>query len=127
LTVIAERFFLSKVEPAIRALGWDAVIPDYEGDVQSQIASSQPIGIVLDLENEAIDTLDLAQCLRGDPALNELPVLGYASHERPDLLEQGREIGIQVVPRSTFAGNLVRVLMDLVGQPLDHEGEGGTV
>jgi len=113
--VIGEKFFLGKVEPAILALGWEAFVPDFEKNILEQIIANPGSGAVIDLEEDSVDILSLLKDLQTSEATKNLPLLCYCSHELEDLIESAEAIGIKVVPRSVFAANLVRMLMELVG------------
>lgn len=125
-TVISEKFFLDKVEPAIQALGWQPLAPDWEQGILAQISANPGLGVVLDLEEDTVDTLALVKELQDNPQTAAIPILGYSSHEREDLIEAATAAGITVVQRSIFAANLVRVLMDLVGYDPNADRNGGT-
>jgi|TARA_B100000959_G_scaffold88553_4_gene93961 CheY-like chemotaxis protein len=123
--LLSEKFFIGKIDPAIQALGWEGRVPDWDGDLLGQLTAPGSIGAVLDLEDENRDNLLLAKELRENKLTANLPILAYSSHEREDLLDAAREIGVTVVIRSTFAANLVRVLMELVGMSTQQEpGDG---
>ncbi|PCH78974.1 MAG: hypothetical protein COB96_04840 [Planctomycetota bacterium] len=124
-TLISEKFFLDKVEPAIQALGWQPVAPDWEQAILPQIAANPGLGVVLDLEEDTVDMLVLIKELQENHQTAAIPILGYSSHEREDLIEAATAAGITVVQRSIFAANLVRVLMELVGYDPIADRNGG--
>jgi len=111
--LISEPFFWDKVKGTLLALGREPRQPDWERPVLEQLLAEPGAGLVVDLECERIAALTLLQRLRRDPASRGLPILAYCSHLRRDLIHGARRMGLEVVPRSTFAANLVRLLQDL--------------
>ncbi|HEX9793709.1 MAG TPA: hypothetical protein VGC54_06960 [Planctomycetota bacterium] len=111
--LVAERFFWDKVEGTLRALEQRPVRPDWATEVFQQMLEAEPAGMVADLENDRVDVLTLIAQMRQNDAMRELPILAYCSHQCHDLIEAADGLGAHVVPRSTFAANLVRLLMDL--------------
>ncbi|MDP6849773.1 MAG: hypothetical protein QGH51_01705 [Planctomycetota bacterium] len=123
--LLSEKFFLGKIEPAIQALGWEARTPNWDGDLLEQLSVAGSMGVILDLEREGSDNLLLAKDLMENKPTADLPILAYGSHEKVELLEAARALGLTVVIRSEFAANLVRVLMELVGMSGQQEpGDG---
>lgn len=113
--LVSDAFFWDKVEGTLRALEKNPRSPEWEEDVFGQVAHEPGVGIVVDLEDEKFEALAVLQQVRDDPRTQGLPILAYCSHLRLDLIDAAEGLGAQVVPRSTFAANLVRLLMDLAG------------
>ena len=113
--LVSDPFFWEKVEGTLRALEKRPLSPDWERDVFEQVVVDPGVGMVLDLEDDRFDALGLLRKLHAHDSTQGVPVLAYCSHLRHDLIQAARELGAEVVPRSTFAANLVRLLMDLAG------------
>lgn len=111
--LVSEAFFLDKLEGTLTALGRQPIVPDWGKDLQEQVLAEPAMAIVIDLENEEVEMLSILQKFRAHPQIREIPTLAYCSHGRNDLVQQVEQMGVQVVLRSTFAANLVRLLMDL--------------
>jgi len=120
LVLISEDFFWEKVEGTLRALARRPVRPEPGSSaarLRESLAEMRPVALVADLEDEDLPVLEILAVLREEEAGGGLPVLGYCSHQRRDLQQAAEGLGAQVVPRSTFAANLVRLLMELTGGP----------
>ena len=78
----------------------------------------------MDLENEAIQALDIVQTLL-EQGEGGIPVLAYASYDREDLLRAAEELGAMTVARSTFASSLVRLLQELTAEDEDEQPAAG--
>lgn len=122
--LVEEDFFWEKVDSTLRALAMDPFTPDWQGDVLGQLCSKEATAAVIDLENEAIQSLELVQALR-DGEDGGLPVLAYASYDREDLLREAEALGAMTVARSTFASSLVRLLQELTAEDEDAAPSGG--
>ncbi len=119
--LIHEDFFLDKVDAAVRALEKEPVVPVWEEDVLEQVLRLPEVEMVLDLECEALEVVPLLERLRADERGAGMAVLGYCSHSSKDLIEKAQALGVDVVARSTFAANLVRLLQQLFRGGLDPE------
>lgn len=110
--LVEEDFFWEKVDSTLRALAKEPFTPDWQGDVLGQLHAADATAAVVDLENEAIQALEVVRMLR-ESGEGGLPVLAYASYDREDLLREAEELGAMTVARSTFASSLVRLLQEL--------------
>lgn len=118
--LVEEDFFWEKVDSTLRALAKDPFTPDWQGDVAAQLRAVNGTAAVIDLENEAVQPLDIVRGLRDEKGGHAaLPVLAYASYDREDLLREAEAMGARTVARSTFASSLVRLLQELTAEDED--------
>ena len=111
--LISEKFFWSKVEGALMGLERTPRLPDWESDVKAQILANPGVALVADLEEERLDVLGLIAELRCQPGFEEIPILGYCSHDQTELHLAAAGLGVEVIKRSTFAASLVHALGEL--------------
>lgn len=116
--LVEEDFFWEKVDSTLRALAKEPFTPDWQGDVLKQLQAAEATAAVVDLENEAIQALEVVRLLR-ESGEGSIPVLAYASYDREDLLREAEELGALTVARSTFASSLVRLLQELTADDED--------
>lgn len=94
-------------------------LPDWEQeDLESLLETLlvvPAVGAVVDLEEDSFDMVGLIRGLRADDRFGDLPVLAYCSHENTELVAEAEALGAQTVARSTFAADLARILMALLG------------
>ena len=121
--LISENFFWSKVEGALMGLERTPRLPDWEDDVKAQILANPGVALVADLEEERLDVLGLIAELRCQPGFEEMPMLGYCSHDQTELHLAAAGLGVEVIPRSTFAAALVRALGELKAAEVDNTEE----
>ena len=108
--LVSEDFFWERIVGTLRALRKDPVTPNWETDVFEQIASQPALGMVLALEDGAINGLSILRKVLKDKRTRGWTLVVYCSHEAKELQAAATALGLMVVPRSTFAGNLVKIL-----------------
>ncbi len=108
--LVSEDFFWERIVGTLRALRKDPFTPDWQGDVFEQIASRPALGLVLDLEDGSCNGLSLLRKVLKDKRTRSWTLVVYCSHEAKELQAAATALGLMVVPRSTFAGNLVKIL-----------------
>jgi hypothetical protein len=108
--LVSEDFFWERIVGTLRALRKDPVTPQWEGDIFEQIASMPALGMVLDLEDGAFNGLSILRKVLKDKRTRGWTLVVYCSHEAKELQAAATALGLMVVPRSTFAGNLVKIL-----------------
>jgi len=111
--LVSEDFFRNRICTTLIAVGHQATVLELGvdlADFQEQILQATTLGLVIDLEEEGFDALALLSALMADARTAQWIFMAYCSYDRKDLLEAAAEIGVEVVLRSTFASNLVRLL-----------------
>ena len=108
--LVSEDFFWERIVGTLRALRKEPVTPNWEQDVFEQIASRPALGLVLDLEDGAFNGLSVLKKVLKDKRTRGWTLVVYCSHEAKELQAAATALGLMVVPRSTFAGNLVKIL-----------------
>ena len=123
--LVSEAFFRSRIVDTLNALVLSPVVADFTPPVVEDdegppfdhlaalaetIAGMPAAGAVVDLEEERIDVLELLVALRADARTADWHWLCYCSHESEELVAAAARLGLEAVPRSTFASSLVRML-----------------
>jgi CheY-like chemotaxis protein len=79
--------------------------------VVSKARETKPGLIVVDLHNQRIDPVALAQALKSDKELSNIKLLGFFSHVQTELKKNALSAGFdEVIPRSVFARDLEELL-----------------
>jgi CheY-like chemotaxis protein len=111
LAAVEDMFFASKIRATAEALG---VNIKFHRRVESLVAAAgeqSPDLILVDLHNEKLDAVELAQQLKSNESLRTIPLLGFFSHVQTDLQRRAVEAGFdQVIPRSVFSRDLAAIL-----------------
>jgi len=113
VVLVSEDFFRNRICTTLNAVGHDAVVLEVGedmGDYQERILEATTLGLVIDLEEEDFDALAVLPVLLADPRSDNWTFMAFCSHEKEELIAGATALGVEVVPRSTFASNLVRLL-----------------
>jgi CheY-like chemotaxis protein len=111
LVLVTETFFRDRIETTLRAVGREPVLVDPAAeDMLEKVLASGALGLVIDLEDESCDAPTVLEALRADERTASWHFVGFSAHEDDDLMARGAAAGVEVVPRSTFAANLVRLM-----------------
>jgi CheY-like chemotaxis protein len=117
LGVLTDLMFIVKIQDAARRAGLEPVFVKTEQDAL-RLARERPALIVLDLNTNAIEPLRLIEQLKSDPALQDIPVVGFVSHVQANLKQAAGERGCDLVmARSAFSQNLPTVLAKYAATP----------
>ena len=111
--LVSEAFFQSRIVDTLNALVLAPRLADMtlEDDAFLEaVAGVAAQGVVVDLEEEERDLLPLLARLKEDPRTASWHWLCYCSYEREELVSDAARLGLDAVPRSTFASSLVRLL-----------------
>ena len=111
ISVVDDMFFASKIRAVAEAAGVEISFPRSQEAVVSKARETKPRLIVVDLHNQRIDPMALAQTLKADDELRQIRLLGFFSHVQTELQRNALAAGFdQVIPRSVFARDLAKIL-----------------
>lgn len=107
---VSDLIFASRIQAAVRALGFEALDADTPAALRAALASA-PEGTVVDLQDAAFDALDAVQ----QAAAAGSRVLAFGRHTEPGILRDARQAGAtQAVSRSELVEELPALLQSLV-------------
>lgn len=112
VVLVTEDFFSDRISTTLTALGRDAVRPRLDENLLETVLATDCLGVVVDLEDENFDALTLLQGLRESPKTADWTFLSFCSYDDEEQMAKATALGLSVVPRSTFALNLVRKLQE---------------
>ncbi len=76
-----------------------------------QVAQTNPLLIIIDLNTYALDPIEIIRTLKADPKTRNVSLLGYVSHVHGELKQQAHDAGCDMVmARSAFSQNLPMIL-----------------
>jgi PleD family two-component response regulator len=103
--------FTSKIRAAAGQLAAPVSFARSKADALSGMQANRPTLVILDLNNARIDPLGIVAAMKADPALADVPTIGYASHVQTDVIEAARRAGVgEVLARSAFTQKLPEIL-----------------
>ena len=120
--LIGEDFFRKRTFDAINALAINPMAFEFSDTLLDELVAAQPIGIVVDLEDESFSGLSVLAAIRATPELVDVPYIAYAAFDREDILVSAEALGINHVIRSVYAADLVKMIRDFVPD-LDEESD----
>jgi CheY-like chemotaxis protein len=110
VAVVSDLMFTVKIQEAAKRADVEAVFVKSENEAVAE-AKQNPAVIILDLNNSAVNALDVIAKLKNDEATSKVKLLGFVSHVQADLKEAAEGKGCDVVmPRSAFSHNLAAIL-----------------
>jgi len=112
LVVVDDLLFRSKISTTAKATGVQTKVATTAEAALECIKNDQPSLVLFDLDSTRTRPFDVLRELAGDPALRDVPTLGFVSHVHADLVQQARALGIgTVMARSAFAASLPEILL----------------
>jgi CheY-like chemotaxis protein len=110
VAVLSDLMFTVKIQEAAKRAGVQPVFVKSEDEALAE-AKQHPAAIIVDLNNSALNALDVITKLKGDEVTRDISLLGYVSHVQADLKQAAEERGCDaVMPRSAFSHNLAAIL-----------------
>lgn len=111
ISVVDDMFFASKIRAVAEAVGAEISSPRGLEAIVAKARELKPRLILIDLHNQRIDPLALAQELKADEDLRAIKVIGFFSHVETELQRNAVAAGFdRVIPRSVFARDLPQIL-----------------
>ena len=108
---VDDLMFASRISTAAKAVG--AAI-QFTRSVESVLAAAKTVAptlVILDLNSARTQPLAIVAALRNDPALADVPTLGFVSHVDTATIEAARQAGVgRVLARSAFVDQLPQIL-----------------
>ena len=111
IAVIDDLFFSVKIKTAAKTLGTEVYFERTPQQVLESIRSKAPRLVIFDLDSAKMRPMDAIAAMKADPALRDVPTLGFVSHVHDDVIARARAAGIdQVLARSAFVDRLGSIL-----------------
>ena len=111
LCVIDDLFFSIKIRTAAKTLGAEVYFERAPDQVLESIRAKAPRLVIFDLDSSKMRPMDAIGAMKADPALRDVPTLGFVSHVHDDVIARARAAGIdQVLARSAFVDRLGAIL-----------------
>jgi CheY-like chemotaxis protein len=110
VAVLSDLMFTVKIQEAAKRAGVEPVFVKSEDEALAE-ARQNPAVIIVDLNNSALNALDVVTKLKRDEVTRNVSLLGYVSHVQADVKQAAEERGCDLVmPRSAFSHNLAAIL-----------------
>lgn len=107
---VDDLMFLSRIREAARARGLEVQGVRTVADLRAA-CGERPRLVIMDLDRARPPAAEALAALRADPALADLPVVGFFSHVHAERGREAREAGCtRAMPRSVFVQELDALL-----------------
>jgi CheY-like chemotaxis protein len=114
LVVVDDLLFPSKISTAAKAAGVELAVATSPDVALEKARGARPSAILLDLDSARTRPIDLLKQLALDPALADVPTLGFVSHVHAEVIRDARAAGIgEVLARGAFAQSLPDIIRRL--------------
>jgi CheY-like chemotaxis protein len=111
LCAVDDLMFSVKISTTAKAIGAPIFFERNPEMIVARVREKQPSLVIFDLNSPKLRPLDAIAALKADPALRQIPTLGYASHVQTDVIQAAKTAGIdQVLARSAFTDRLAAIL-----------------
>ena len=111
IAVVDDMFFASKIRAVAEAVGAEISFPRTRDALIEKARETKPRLILVDLHSQRIDPRTLANELKSDEGLRDIPLIGFFSHVQTELQRDALAAGFdQVLPRSVFVRDLPKIL-----------------
>ncbi|MBC8371522.1 MAG: hypothetical protein H8E25_16080 [Planctomycetes bacterium] len=120
--LIGEEFFRKRTSDSCTALAVNPMAFSYSDTLLDELVAANPIGIVVDLEDESFSGLSVVAAIRATPELADVPYVAYAAFDREDIIVSAEALGLNLVMRSVYAADLVKLIQEFL--PAEEESTG---
>ena len=111
LAVLDDLMFTSKIKTTAAKLGVTVSFVRSADAALAEMRKAPPSLVILDLNNPRTEPLAIVARMKEDPALAQLPTVGYVSHLQTDVIHAARQAGVgDVMARSAFTEHLAEIL-----------------
>jgi PleD family two-component response regulator len=114
LVVVSDIFFYTKIRDAFLPAGYKLERLRTSDDWQVKALQSQPIGIIVNMNDDRLNAPDILKALKASPETASLPILAFANHEEVGSWKLAKDLGIQkVVSRNEFSARTLALFEEL--------------
>jgi PleD family two-component response regulator len=104
LVAVSDIFFYTKIRDAFLPHGYKLERLRTGNDWQIQALQCQPMGIIINMNDERLNATEILKALHALPQTQSLPILAFANHEEIGMWKQAKDLGIQkMVSRNEFS------------------------
>jgi len=114
LVAVSDVFFYTKIRDAFKPAGYTLQRIKSETDVDAKARSLQPMAIIINMNDQALNGNQIVKTLKHDQELKRIPVLAFANHEEVDTWRAAKELGIdKIVSRNEFSARTLALLEEV--------------
>ena len=114
LVAVSDIFFYTKIRDAFLPSGYTLQRLRRTEDWKEKALEHQPIGIIVDMNDDRLNVPDILKDLKASPETASLLTLAFANHEEVGSWKLAKDLGIQkVVSRNEFSARTLALFEEL--------------
>lgn len=114
LVAVTDIFFYTKIRDAFLPQGYKLERLRTGDDWQTKALASQPMGIIINMNDDRLNAPDIVKSLRTLPQTRSLPILAFANHEEVGTWKLAKDLGIQkIVSRNEFSARTLALFEEI--------------
>ncbi len=114
LVAVSDIFFYTKIRDAFKPAGYKLERLRSSEDWQEKALKSQPIGMIVNMNDDRLNTPDILKALKASQQTESLPILAFANHEEVGTWKLAKDLGIQkVVSRNEFSARTLALFEEV--------------
>lgn len=114
LVAVSDIFFYTKIRDAFLPQGYKLERLRTGDDWQTRALASQPMGIIINMNDDRLNASDIVKTLRTLPQTQALPILAFANHEEVQTWKLAKDLGIQkIVSRNEFSARTLALFEEI--------------
>jgi PleD family two-component response regulator len=114
LVAVSDIFFYTKIRDAFLPQGYKLERLRTGDDWQTKALASQPMGIIINMNDDRLNASDIVKSLRTFPQTHSLPILAFANHEEVQTWKLAKDLGIQkIVSRNEFSARTLALFEEI--------------
>jgi len=114
LVAVSDIFFYTKIRDAFKPAGYKLERLRNSEDWQEKALQNQPVGVIVNMNDDRLNTPDILKALKASPQTQSLPILAFANHEEVGSWKLAKELGIQkVVSRNEFSARTLALFEEI--------------
>jgi len=114
LVAVSDIFFYTKIRDAFLPSGYKLERIRTSEGWQEKALQSQPIGIIVNMNDDRLNAPDILKALKTSPQTQALPILAFANHEEVGTWKLAKDLGIQkIVSRNEFSSRTLALFEEL--------------
>ncbi|HBP87120.1 MAG TPA: histidine kinase [Nitrospirales bacterium] len=114
LVAVSDIFFYTKIRDAFLPQGYKLERIRTGDDWQTKALASQPMGIIVNMNDDRLNASDIVKSLRTLPQTQALPILAFANHEEVQTWKLAKDLGIQkIVSRNEFSARTLALFEEI--------------
>jgi PleD family two-component response regulator len=117
LVIVSDIFFYTKIRDAFLPHNYKLERLRTGDDWQAKVLQSQPMGIIINMNDDRLNATDILKSLKELPQTQSLPILAFANHEEVGTWKLAKDLGVhKIVSRNEFSARTLALFEEITTQ-----------